>query len=203
MTDRRLYLDFKSPYAYLAKEAARALESQFGFTFRWLPYTLRIADYLGTPEARNDHQWRRVRYSYMDARRYANERGLTIYGPKKIFDSAAAHIGWLYAEAAGPGLRARYLDLVFERFWQRRLDIEDAGALAAVLTEAGVDAAGFPAFLAGEGRAEYDKVLNEAEAIGVFGVPMFVLEGELFWGQDRLPSVTERLSGIRPTVPVR
>ncbi|MBM3492023.1 MAG: disulfide bond formation protein DsbA [Alphaproteobacteria bacterium] len=203
MTDRRLYLDLKSPYAYLAKDPARQLEQRFGFAFRWLPYTLRIPEFLGTPEDRNAHQWRRVRYSYMDARRAANERGLVILGPQKIFDTSLAHIGWLYAERTGPAVRARYLDLAFERFWKRELAIEDAGAIAQTLAEAGADAAGFAPYLAGSGRAAYEAVLNEAEAMGVFGVPMFVLDGELIWGQDRLSLVVDRLSGKGPAPPAR
>ena len=63
-----LYIDYKSPYAYLVKEPAYALEREFGIEFTWLPYVLNIPDFLGTVEDRNPHQWRRVRYSYMDAR---------------------------------------------------------------------------------------------------------------------------------------
>jgi 2-hydroxychromene-2-carboxylate isomerase len=55
--DLRFYLDFKSPYAYLAITPARELEREFAINFRWLPYVLRIPDFLGTVEDRNPHQW--------------------------------------------------------------------------------------------------------------------------------------------------
>ena len=42
-----------------------------------------------------------------------------------------------------------------------------------------------------------DAVIAEAEAMGVFGVPMFVLDGELFWGCDRLDLLRERLDERR------
>jgi 2-hydroxychromene-2-carboxylate isomerase len=93
-----VYIDYKSPYAYLVKDRAWELEREFDVRLDWLHYTLEIPEFLGTVEGRNAHQWRRIRYSYMDARRLANRRGLTVRGPQKIFDSSIAAIGMLYAE---------------------------------------------------------------------------------------------------------
>ena len=188
-----LYIDYKSPYAYLAKDPAYELERELGVRLKWLPYTLHIPDFLGTVEERNPHNWRRVRYAYMDARRLANLRGLTVRGPQKIFDSSIAAIGMLFAQHHG--VFRKYNDIVFERFWKRELEIENPQVIGAVLNESGADASGFADFLAGEGRAEHDRIAREAEAIGVFGVPTFVLDGELFWGGDRMWLLRERLAG--------
>ena len=199
----KLYSDYKSPYAYLAKDLAYELERETGVQLDWLPYTLDIPSYLGSAkvdakgsvleETRNAHQWRRVKYSYMDCRREANRRGLTIRGPQKIFDSSLANIGMLYAKQHG--VFRDYHDRVFERFWRRELDIENPAALAAVLTECGADAAGFPAFLEGEGQAQLQEVQREAEAAGVFGVPSFLLDGgDLYWGREHLPRIRELLA---------
>jgi len=137
----RVYSDYKSPYAYLAKDLVYELERETGVTLDWLPYTLDIPAYLGSAKvdsadkvveaSRNAHQWRRVKYSYMDCRREANRRGLTIRGPRKIFDSSLANAGMLYAKRHGTF--HAYHDCVFERFWKRELDIESPTALAAVL----------------------------------------------------------------------
>lgn len=54
-------------------------------------------------------------------------------------------------------------------------------------------AAGFPAVLAGAGGAEHDRVRGEAEAAIIFGVPTFVFDGELLWGDDRIGLLRERL----------
>jgi 2-hydroxychromene-2-carboxylate isomerase len=129
----------------------------------------------------------------MDARRLANLRGLTVRGPQKIFDSSIAAIGMLFAQRHG--VFRKYNDIVFERFWKRELDIENPEVIGAVLNESGADASGFADFLPGEGRAEHDRIAREAEAIGVFGVPTFVLDGELFWGGDRMWLLRERLAG--------
>ena len=147
-----LYIDYKSPYAYLAKDPAYELERELDVRLQWLPYTLYIPDFLGTVEERNPHKWRSIRYSYMDARRLANLRGLTVRGPQKIFDSSIAAIGMLFAQRHG--VFRKYNDIVFERFWKRELEIENPTAIGAVLKECGADASGFADFLAGDGRAE-------------------------------------------------
>ena len=90
------------------------------------------------------------------------------------------------------GLRG-YSDRVFERFWRRELNIEDPAVVEAVLKEAGVETAGFADYLPGPGRAEHDAIRAAAEAAGVFGVPSYIVDGELFWGRENLPTVHERL----------
>jgi 2-hydroxychromene-2-carboxylate isomerase len=198
-----LYIDYKSPYAYLAKDPAYRLARETGVEIDWLPYILDIPAYLGSAKVdaegrvleqnRNAHQWRWVRYSYMDVRREANRVGLTIRGTQKIWNSTLAGIGLLYAKRQD-ALRG-YNDEVFERFWKRDLDIESPTALADVLSRAGADAAGFAAFADGEGRRELEAVQDAAEAKGVFGVPSFLLpDGELYWGREHLPRLREILA---------
>jgi len=198
-----VYTDYKSPYAYLSKDLEYELERDLGVGIEWLPYVLDIPSYLGSArvdadgtvleENRNAHQWRRVRYSYMDCRRQARKRGLVIRGPQKIFNSALAGAGMLYAQRAGDAVFRRYHDLVFERFWRRELDIEDVVALGTVLAEAGADATGF----AGQALAlseEVAAISRSAEATGVFGVPSYVVDDELFWGREHLPDIRAMLS---------
>ena len=203
----KVYTDYKSPYAYLAKDFVYELERDTSARLDWLPYTLDIPAYLGSAKvdadgtvleaSRNAHQWRRVKYSYMDCRREANRRGLTLRGTQKIFDSSLANIGMLYAKQHGV-LRS-YHDRVFERFWKRELDIENPAVLAAVLTECGADTAAFAAFLEGEGRFLLRQIQLDAEAAGVFGVPTFVLEdGDLYWGREHLPRIREILQTRPP-----
>jgi len=197
------YTDYKSPYAYLAKDPTYELERAFPVRIEWRPYILDIPSYLGSArisdtgqvleENRNGHQWRRVRYSYMDCRRPARKRGLTIRGTQKIWDSSLAAAGMLFAQRDDPAVFRRYHDIVFERFWQRALDIEDPAAVAAVLTEAGANGAAFPEqddVL----RTEVAAISRAAEADGVFGVPSFVVGGELYWGREHLPDIRDVLA---------
>jgi 2-hydroxychromene-2-carboxylate isomerase len=198
-----VYSDYKSPYAYLAKDLVYRLEDECAARIEWLPYTLDIPAFLGSARvdeggevieaSRNAHQWRRVRYSYMDCRRQARKRGLVIRGPRKIWDSSVASIGLLWAKRQDAARLRAYHDQVFERFWRRELDIEDPAVIAGVLTGAGIDSGGFAAFLAGDGRREHDDIRQAAEAAGVFGVPSFVIAGELFWGSEHLPDIRAML----------
>jgi 2-hydroxychromene-2-carboxylate isomerase len=199
-----VYTDYKSPYAYLAKDLAYALERDFGVRLDWLPYVLDIPSFLGSArldaagnvieDARNAHQWRRVKYSYMDCRRQARKRGLTIRGTTKIWDTVLASAGMLYAKRQGDAVFRGYHDRVSERFWKRELDIEDIAVVTSVLKEAGADTTGFAAYAAGDGPAEVNRISRAAEEAGVFGVPTFVIDGELFWGSEHLPDIRELLA---------
>jgi 2-hydroxychromene-2-carboxylate isomerase len=204
------YIDYKSPYAYLAKDLVYELERDLPVHIDWRPYNLAIADFLGSArvddsgrvieENRNAHQWRRVRYSYMDCRRQARKRGLIIRGTQKIWDSRIALCGMLYAKRRGDAVLRRYHDIVFARFWKRELDIEDPAIVAAILEEAGADAADFPAYLTREGRDELAALCRDAEEKGVFGVPSFILDGELYWGREHLPDIRAVLGEDRAAV---
>ena len=188
-----LWLDLRSPYSVLAMEPAYALEKEFGVTFNLRPFALEIggAVNLNDPQALA-RGLRKIKYLYADARRFATPRGLTILGPKKIFDQKLAHLAWLYADKSGKG--RTLVDLAYPRFFKRELDYEDRGAIDALLKESGVDPAGFQAFVAGEGPGELAAHQAEAEKQGVFAVPTFVVDGELFWGQDRIDFVRAKLS---------
>jgi 2-hydroxychromene-2-carboxylate isomerase len=198
-----VYTDYKSPYAFLAKDRVLALARETGATIHWRPYVLDVPSYLGSAtvaadgavleESRNAHQWRRIRYMFMDCRRQARKQGLTLRSTQKIWDSAPAAAGMLFAQQAGEAVFQRYNDTVFRRFWQRDLDIEDIGALAAVLTEAGADGAAFATFLP-EGLAQVATISRSTEADGVFGVPTFILNREIFWGSEHLPDIRELLA---------
>jgi len=189
-----VYIDYKSPYAYLALQPTRDMARSLGLKLDWLPYSLKIENFLGAVDTRNPHQWRRVKYSYMDARRLANERGLIVRGPQKLFDSTIAHTAMLFAKDAGPDVLERFHDIVFEGFFKRELDIEVEADVAKALAGAGAAAGGFAAYLRGAGRDRLDRTLADAEdRLGVFGVPTYVLDGEIFWGGDRLDQVREAL----------
>src|SRR5260370_33100333 len=90
-----VWIDYVSPYAFVAKAAAYELEKDYDLALKWRPYTLDIASFQQSVAERDSHHCRRVRYAYLDARRFANKQGPTLVGTKKIF----------YARAAKPGIR--------------------------------------------------------------------------------------------------
>jgi len=190
----KLYFDYKSPYAYLAKDPAFELPLRYAVTVRWIPFILRIK---GKGE-RSTYSEYKARYSYLDARRWANRRGgFRIMGPLKIYDSTPALIGGLYALREG-FLRA-YSDRVFQRFFERALEIDRPEEVARVIAELGGSAAAYLEYHAGEGARAFAACQEEAAGDHVFGVPMFFFRGEPFWGHDRIPLLEERLTeaGLR------
>ena len=129
-----LWLDLRSPYSFLAKDPAYALERELGVTLRLRPYTLDIvgAYNVADPKAA-ERGLRRMKYLYADVRRFANQRGMIIRGPKKIFDSTLVHLAWMFADDGGKG-RA-LIDAAYPRFFKRELDYEDRAAVDALLKE--------------------------------------------------------------------
>jgi 2-hydroxychromene-2-carboxylate isomerase len=206
-----VYIDLKSPYAYLAIDPTRAMAAEVGIQVDWRPFTLDIPSYLGSAhldekgkavtQKRTASQWSGVKYSYMDARRYANLTGKTIRGTIKIWDSSLAGIAMLWAKRQGPDAFDRFLDEVYPPFWSRELDIDDIGALESTLRESGLEVDGFRSFATGEGRVEHDRINQEAFDAGVFGVPTYLVEDEMWFGREHLPRVQWLLGGREGTPP--
>lgn len=211
MNSLKVYIDYKSPYAFIAKDLTYRLEDEFGIEIDWYPLTLNIGSYLGTAKTdnsgqvvennRSPRQWAAVRYAYMDARRYARLRGLVLRGTQKIWDSSIAAIGMLWVKQQGHDPLKRYTDLVYERFWRRELDIEDPAVIGDVLREAGADTRGFRGFLAGDGRAQHDVLQDEILDRGMFGVPSYDIDGEMYFGREHLPRVRWHLAGRKGPLP--
>jgi 2-hydroxychromene-2-carboxylate isomerase len=191
--DVALYIDYRSPFAYLARAEAFALERDFDARLDWLPFAIDLQGaYGGEVRERSERDWRKVRYLYMDARRIANRQGLIVRGPKKIFDPTLAHLGMLFAKAHG--LFRAYHDTISDGFWRHEIDIEDPEAISGVLIRLGADVTEFEDYRRGAGPRDYAAIVQAAEERGVFGVPTFVLDGELFWGTDRIWMLRERLT---------
>jgi 2-hydroxychromene-2-carboxylate isomerase len=192
----KLYYDYKSPFAFLAAEPAFALPERYDIELRWIPFQLRLK---GPGERSQYSEWK-ARYSYLDARRWANRRGgFPIRGPRKIYDSRPALIGGLFA--GREGFFRPYTLAVYARFFDHQLEIDLAEPVAKCIDEVGGSGAGerFLDYLAGEGAREYEAAQEEAHADHVFGVPLFFFRGEPFWGHDRMPLFEERLTeaGLR------
>jgi 2-hydroxychromene-2-carboxylate isomerase len=199
-----VYVDFKSPYAFVAVGPTRELAGSVGVAIDWRPLTLDIPSFAGSARLdrrdrvvesqRSPAQWTWVKYAYRDARRYAALRGLTVRGTIKIWDTTLAGQGLLWAKAQSDAVLARYLDLTYERFWKRELDAEDPAVIEAVLRESGAAAAGF-ARHAESSRADYLARQVAIFEAGVFGVPGYVIDGEYYWGREHLPRIRWILEG--------
>jgi 2-hydroxychromene-2-carboxylate isomerase len=205
-----VYVDIKSPYAFVAIRPTLALELELGTRFDWRPLTLDIPSYLGSARKsqgkvvqsdRTPSSWRAVKYAYRDARRYAERQGYILKGTEKIWDSSIANIGILWVIERGRERLPAYFEAVYPPFWRRELDIEDAGVVEDCLRTAGVTAEGFAEWQRGEGRALHDDLQAQLHPAGIFGVPSYVFDGQTLFGREHLPYVSWYLSGRRGDAP--
>ena len=192
MSDERvelkMYSDYKSPFAFLAYDPAFALEERYRVRVRWIPFQLRIK---GKGERSQYSEWK-ARYSYLDARRFAASRGIVIRGPQKVYDTRPALIGGLFARERGK--LHDFSRLAYTRFFERAFEADQTDAVAALVGELGLSPEEYRAYFAGDGARAYDRAQEEAADDHVFGVPIFLFDGEPFWGHDRLPVLEERLT---------
>lgn len=200
-----VFIDFKSPYAYLAIEPTRRLARELQIEIDWLPFVLDIPSYLGSArlggtgevaqQSRSEDQWSKVKYAYYDCRRYANLRGMTIRGTVKIWDTNLAAIGMLWAKRQGEEILHRYIDGVYIPFWKRELDVENFSTIEQVLGAAGARTDGFRQYSLEQGARENEQLQESAFDRGIFGVPSYVLEDEMYFGREHLPYIRWRLQG--------
>ena len=206
-----VYVDIKSPYAFVAIRPTLALEAELGVRFEWRPLTLDIPSYLGSAkkkagkvvasEGRSQRTWNAIRYSYRDARRYAERQGLTLKGTEKIWDSSLPNIAILWVMRNARSQLAAYFEAVYPPFWRRELDIEDIAVVEACLRQADVDKDGFRAYAQGEGRQLHDDLQSQFHPNGIFGVPTYVLGEEILFGREHIPYLRWALTGRHGAAP--
>lgn len=205
-----VYVDIKSPYAFVAIEPTLKLETELGALFDWRPLTLDIPSYLGSARKkagkvveanRSPAQWNGIRYAYRDARRYAERQGHILKGTEKIWNSSIPNIGISWVMKNDRSRLGDYFAAVYPPFWRRELDVEDVQVVENCLIEAGIDAAGFDAFQQGEGRKAHDELQALLHPAGIYGVPTYVFDGEILFGREHLPYVRWHLEGARGAAP--
>jgi 2-hydroxychromene-2-carboxylate isomerase len=192
MADReelKMYSDYKSPYAWLAFDPVFALEERYAIGVKWMPFQLRLK---GSGQ-RSVYSEYKIKYSYMDARRTANERGdkKVIRGPLKIYNTEPALIGGLFAERHGR--LVEYSRKTYELFFKRELAVDEVDAVAGLIASMGMSADDYRDFLSGSGKVEYQAAQAKATEDQIFGVPICIFRGEQFWGNDRVAMLEGRL----------
>ena len=190
-----------SPFAYLGHSAlmdmARKHDAQVAFR------PVRLADVFEVSGALALAKRPPVRQSYrfLELQRLAEMRGLPINIQPKFFpvDPALADLSIIAIIESGEDPSA-FMTGVFEAVWSREEDIADEANIRAFLTESGFDADRMLEFARSD-RAAAIRAKNTSDAIaaGVVGAPAYVLNGEPFWGQDRIEYLDQALkSGREP-----
>lgn len=193
------FFDFASPYSYFVAAEIDARLARHGRTVVWRPIILwAVLREHGLP-APLEHPVKKA-YLLDDMKRSADFHGLPFRVPSKFPTSShlpARAFYWLQANAnEASRIFARR---VFESYFDANADIGDAVTVAAILCEAsGVSEQAARAVLSDVSAKEaLQASVNAAVARGVWGVPYIVIDGEAFFGADRLPQIEHRLAESR------
>lgn len=193
------YFSLQSTWAYIGHRRFRELVKAHNLDVNHKPVLLTglFSETGGLPLAKR-HPLRQ-RYRLVEMQRWADRRGLDLkLWPKHWpFDARLADcvVIALLADGSDP---ETFLERAFPAVWERELNLANAAALAALLDEAEFDGKTLVARAqAGEIAAAYEQNRQDAMAAGVFGSPAYVLDGEVFWGQDRIELLDDALNSGR------
>ncbi|MCH9670969.1 MAG: DsbA family protein [Gammaproteobacteria bacterium] len=221
-TSLDVYLDMKSPHAYLAVRPTLEIARDYAVRVNFLPYTLSYATLGLTTSVEADMKRRpatasadrKARMYYAAARKYAAFQGLPFRSPYRLLDSNIAHRAFLFAKAQH--LEVVFLMNVYVRGWGsgwREYELESIAQLRETLIHVGAKIEGFEAFMSsgGQGEIELDACMKSAEASGFSGVPHYVFydvasQRQLgLFGREHLTLIRENLSaqGLARSASVR
>ncbi|MBX3197600.1 MAG: 2-hydroxychromene-2-carboxylate isomerase [Labilithrix sp.] len=188
-----VFWDFSSPFAYLGALQVDAVAARAGAEVRWHPILLGgLFRSLGGPEVPlATFSEAKQRYTLVDLQRWAAYWRLPFRFPSR-FPTHSLKALRLYL-ALPDERRAGYREATFRACWADDRDITDEAVLVDC---AGGDTLARDALARAGGddvKAALRTSTEDAAARGVFGVPTFIVDGELYWGQDRLELVEAAL----------
>jgi 2-hydroxychromene-2-carboxylate isomerase len=190
------YFDFSSPYGYLASEKIEALAAKHGRVVDWHPIMLGVI-FKQTGAAPLTMIPLKGDYSRHDMARSARLHGVTDFRmPSKfpIPSQAPARIV-LWQKQQDAALAVKVIHALYRAFFAVDLDISAPENAVAVAATCGVDAVAARAAIDDPAVKEALKQENDkAVARGVFGSPFVIVDGEPFWGMDRLDQVERWLA---------
>ena len=177
------YFDFISPYSYLAHKKIKVFK-QKGIYFNYKPILVGGLHNLQgiTAPAFNKPK---LNHMIQDCILFAKKDDFDfIWNSNFPINSLYLMRGYLFLESDKKDL---YLDIIFDGYWKDNLDVSKEEILIKLLKKCNIDV---NKFLEGIKESKIkDKlkfVTQEAYDINIFGAPTFVINGKIFWGQDRL-----------------
>lgn len=194
-TPLEFWFDFSSPYAYFASLSVERVAAKHGRAVLWRPFMLGVAfkrtgmGPLSKTPLRGDyarHDWARL------ARR---EQVPFRLPPNHPITALPASRAFYWLERHQPELAPRFAKAAFRAYFADNADLTQPQGAADLAATLGCDrdqvlrGIGDPAI-----KALFTSMTAEGLAKGVFGSPFFLVDGEPFWGADRLPMLDEWLS---------
>jgi 2-hydroxychromene-2-carboxylate isomerase len=187
------FFDFMSPFAYLAETQLADLVKKYNLDVRYVPLDLPKAKIVaGNTGPSNRQIPAKLKYLTKDMTRWAAKYGIPMLKFPPSFVSDRANSGLFYAIAKGKA--PEYVHRMFHSVWGLGEDMNDEAVLTRVAQDMGWPADEFLAYTVSEDAAQkYAATNKEAHERGVFGVPTFFIDGEMWWGNDRLPMIEDYL----------
>ncbi len=198
MKTLEFYFDCSSPWTYLAFTRVHAVAARTGAVIDWKPILVGgvfNAVNQGVYQKRAAPEPRQKAYYDKDMQDWARLCGVAIVWPPRVFpvNSVAAMRGAYHALDAGKIVP--YATAVFKAYWGDDRDISQREVLAECAAAAGLDAA---AFLSGlddpKNKERLRAATDELIARGGFGSPTMFVDGDMYFGNDRLPLVEAALT---------
>lgn len=183
----RFFFDFSSPYGYLGSHLIEPVAARHGRGVDWTPFMLGAifrktgGQPLVSIPLKGD-------YAKRDMMRGAGFHGVPFNWPVKFpARSIAACRAYYWLQAKDPARAVPFAKSVYRAFFFERRDIDQPSVLGDIAAGLGIDADAMAAGAREDAvKAKLFAVNDEAYAAGVFGSPFFIVDGEPFWGVDRL-----------------
>jgi 2-hydroxychromene-2-carboxylate isomerase len=193
--------DFGSPNAYLCHKVIPAIEAQTGVRFTYLPILLgglfKLANNRSPVEAFAAIP-NKLAYDQVEMRRFVTRHGLKEFKLNPHFPVNTLPIMRGAVAAQRLGCFERYVDSMFVAMWECGLKMDEPAAIAAVLTEGGMDAERLlQAAQEPEVKGQLTANTQASHDRGAFGSPTFFVGDEMFFGKERMRDVAEELVRLR------
>ena len=191
------YFTAQSPWTYLGHERFARIALASGRTVRMLPtdFGKVFAVSGGLPLGQRAPQ--RQAYRLVELQRFSQHLQLPLHLKPTFFPvsgDAAARLIIAVDQHDGLDAAMQLGSAIFSSVWAHQRNIADDAVLAAVLADCGLDAARLAQSHDAAVQTQYDANTQQAIDKGIFGAPSYVLDGEIFWGQDRLDFVERKLA---------
>jgi len=186
----RIYIDFKSPSAYLAMKPTLALIERLNLNVQWLPFiTAQSPIPAEKPEETRGESHRRVRaIARRDTHlRYAAVQNIPMNFRETPGETDLALGALLFAHPSP----LPFIQRAFASYWDEGRDLNDAEAITALLEDTGYDAGKFGA---DKYIAKIETVQQEAEERGVVDTVAYLISDQIFIGREHLPWIEELLT---------
>lgn len=190
------YFATLSPYSYLAGDQLETLAAAHGARITYKPLDIMSLFARTGGTAPKDRHPARQAYRLRDIERSAKVLGMPL-NPKPAFwptNPAPSSYAIIAAQSAQGGDVGALVRAVLRAVWADEADIATDEVVRACLSGAGFDPSLADSGLLA-GAETYAQNLEDAVGAGVFGAPSYVVNGEVFWGHDRLDQLAAHLSG--------